>query len=59
MEDGTCICCGKTFDDKAHKLLLTHPNLFNGVDYICKSCAVKQERNSKELIKQTAGKSVQ
>jgi hypothetical protein len=44
LSDSFCSVCGNRFDTKDHKLAMEHPNLFGGVDKICKSCFNKMEK---------------
>jgi len=48
MEPSKCSSCGEPFDDKVHKLSFTHPTLFGGIDYLCKSCVTKMDKKDKE-----------
>ena len=49
-EEDVCTSCEKPFDDRNHKLALVHPNLFGGVDRLCKSCAIRMEGQSRKAI---------
>jgi len=51
MEGQVCTSCGRPFFGETFKLELTHPNLFNGVDYLCKACVTRMAKKSKEALK--------
>jgi hypothetical protein len=43
LNDCVCSGCGNHFDSDIHKLSFVHPNLFGGVDRLCKACVKREE----------------
>jgi predicted RNA-binding Zn-ribbon protein involved in translation (DUF1610 family) len=50
LSDGVCSSCGESFDAETHKLSFVHPNLFGGVDRLCKKCVKHEEEAHRKRV---------
>jgi hypothetical protein len=52
LNENVCSSCGKPFDTGINKIAFVHPNLFGGIDKLCRSCA----RHEEEIHNRRTGK---
>jgi hypothetical protein len=52
LSDYVCSGCGERFDSKTHKLFFVHPNIFGGVDRLCKACVRREEKAHNKRIRE-------
>lgn len=53
MNKNVCSICGKPFDMETHKIAFVHPNLFGGIDKLCRSCVRREEEAHNRRIGNT------
>jgi hypothetical protein len=52
LNENICSSCGRPFDTETHKITFVHPNLFGGIDKLCRSCV----RHEEEVHNRRTGK---